>query len=674
MRPEDIELAAAPGAPALRGDLLLVGLATPDLSTNSYPGGLYRVGLAGGAVREFTRGHRDWAPAISPDGSQVAFLRSAKAGSPAQLHVIPVDGGEARQLTDLPLGVGAPVWAPDSRRIAFVARVPEPGRYGVAVGDQPPGTAPDAAAEAPRVITRLEYRFDDIGFLGDRPLQLFTVDINTADIGAVSINTADFGAADTDAVGAGAANTANARQLTEGYGTPEHPTWTPDGAHVLVRARRDWGVVDTLNTDLYAIPADGGAPVLVARSAGTVEHPVALADGTVAFLGDDFPDTHCVARNVGLWTVPLVLDGAPGRPHRLTDPETVDAEIAAGRPVVTDSGLLVAVRNRGAVELRRVPLGADGAALAELPLVAGEQAAVKGFAADGDRIVCTVSTWDAPGEVVLVEDETTRRLTDFSARLRARGLRQPIEVKGVAPDGYATHGWVVLPEGEGPHPVLLSVHGGPFMYHGWGFYDEAQVYAAAGYAVVLPNPRGSAGYGEAHGRSIIGAMGTVDVDDVLSVLDAALERPDVDPADVGVMGGSYGGWMAGWLAAHHGHRFRAAWSERAVNSWESFVGTSDIGWWFAEAYCGTDPAQLLARSPLTHAHRITLPFAVVHSEHDWRCPVEQAQRMYVALRRNGVDAELILFPGEGHELTRSGKPRHREQRFREVLRWWSRHL
>ncbi|WP_092780542.1 S9 family peptidase [Actinokineospora terrae] len=657
MRPEDIELVAAPGAPALRGDLLLVGLATPDLPTNSYAGGLYRVGLAGGEVREFTRGHRDSAPEISPDGTRVAFLRTAKAGEPPQLHVIPVDGGEARTLTDLPLGAGAPVWSPDSRRIAFVARVPEPGRYGVADGDT---AAPDAGAEAPRVITRLEYRFDDIGFQHDRPPQLFVVD-------APGVTGVD---------GAGSADTANSgpRQITEGLATPCHPVWTLSGEHVLVRAQRDWGVEETLNTDLYAVPADGGDPVLVVRSAGTVEHPAPLSDGTVAFLGDEFPDTRCVARNLGLWTVPLVLDGTPAEPRRLTDAETVDAEITAGRPVETASGVLVAVRNRGAVELRKVPFTADGATLAELPLIAGDQAAVKGFAASGDRIVCTLSTWDAPGEVVLVEDETTTRLTDFSARLRARGLRQPVEVKGVAPDGYATHGWILLPEGDGPHPVLLSVHGGPFMYYGWGFNDEAQAYAAAGYAVVLPNPRGSAGYGESHGRSIIGAMGTVDVDDVLSVLDAALERPDVDADNVGVMGGSYGGWMTGWLAAHHGHRFRAAWSERAVNAWDSFLGTSDIGWWFAEAYCGTDPADLVAKSPLTHAHRITIPFAVVHSEHDWRCPVEQAQRMYVALHRAGVETELILFPGEGHELTRSGKPRHREQRFREVLRWWSRHL
>ncbi|WP_189211005.1 MULTISPECIES: S9 family peptidase [Actinokineospora] len=639
MRPEDIQLLTAPGAPALRGDLLLVGVSTPDLEADAYRGGLHRVPLAGGPAAEFTRGYRDLAPAVSPDGSRVAFLRADGKGSSPQLWVIPATGGEARRLTDLPLGAGAPVWSPDSTRLAFTARVPEPGRYGF-------DGAPDAAAEAPRRITNLDFRIDDVGFLVDRPSQLFVVD------------------ADGDGL---------PRALTTGMAEPCDPAWTPDGAHLVVSAKRDWGVADTLNTDLYAVPADGGSPVLVVRSEGTADLPVVTADNIVVYFGEAFPGTSPVARNLGLWAVPFGLDGAAA-PRRLTDQETVDCERAAGRPVVTGAGVLVGVRNRGAVELRRVSPDADRATLSELALIAGEQAQVKGFAADGDRIVCTLSTWDSAGDVVLVSGDETVQLTDYSAPLRAKGLRQPVEIKGSSPDGYATHGWLVLPEGEGPHPVLLSVHGGPFMYYGWGLFDEAQVYAAAGYAVVLPNPRGSAGYGESHGRAIIEAMGTVDADDVLSVLDAALERPDLDATRVGVMGGSYGGWMTGWLASHHGERFTAAWSERAVNAWDSFVGTSDIGWWFAEAYCGTDPEALLASSPLTHADKITIPFAVVHSEHDWRCPVEQAQRMYVALKRNGVETELLLFPGEGHELTRSGKPNHRRQRFDAVLDWWNRHL
>jgi dipeptidyl aminopeptidase/acylaminoacyl peptidase len=265
-------------------------------------------------------------------------------------------------------------------------------------------------------------------------------------------------------------------------------------------------------------------------------------------------------------------------------------------------------------------------------------------------------------------------LTDFAEPVRASGLCEVQEISGKAPDGYPTHGWVVLPSGPGPHPVLLHVHGGPFMYHGWGFFDEAQIYASAGYAVVMPNPRGSAGYGESHGRAIVGAFGTVDVDDVLSVLDAALELPECDSSRVGVMGGSYGGFMTSWLSAHHGQRFRAAWSERAVNAWDSFVGSSDIGWYFADAYVGADPETQRKISPLSHADRIRIPLLIAHSEHDWRCPIEQAQRMFVALRRQGTPVEMLMFPGEGHELTRSGQPRHRRERFEAVLEWWSRHL
>nr|MDQ3402978.1 S9 family peptidase [Actinomycetota bacterium] len=159
MRPEDIELLAAPGAPVIHGDLVLVSVTAPDTAANSYRGGLRRVPLDGGPVRDFTQGFRDSAPAISPDGTQVAFLRAAPSVKP-QLYVMPVDGGDARALTDLPLGAGAPVWAPDSRRIAFTARVADPGRHGTPTAEG--ADAPDASAEAPRRITSLDYRFDEV--------------------------------------------------------------------------------------------------------------------------------------------------------------------------------------------------------------------------------------------------------------------------------------------------------------------------------------------------------------------------------------------------------------------------------------------------------------------------------------------------------------------------------
>jgi dipeptidyl aminopeptidase/acylaminoacyl peptidase len=222
--------------------------------------------------------------------------------------------------------------------------------------------------------------------------------------------------------------------------------------------------------------------------------------------------------------------------------------------------------------------------------------------------------------------------------------------------------------------VLLAIHGGPHAQYGYTLFDEAQVYAGAGYTVVLGNPRGAAGYGEDHARAIKHRMGTVDADDLLALLDAALATDGVDTSRVGVMGGSYGGFMTTWLAGHAGDRFRAAIVERAVTAWDSFLGSSDIGFTFAPQYVGTDPAAVAAQSPLTYADKIDLPVLIIHSEQDWRCPVEQGQRLFVALKQRGVPAELLLFPGEGHELSRSGLPSHRLARFAAILDWWSRHL
>ncbi|MFB9908656.1 S9 family peptidase [Allokutzneria oryzae] len=644
MRPDDLALLHTPGTLALHGDLLLTDVSRLDLAANTYRAALWRIPLTDTpeAPQRLTFGERDSAPRVSPDGAWVAFLRVAGAGGKPQLHVMPTTGGEARLVAELPLGADVPVWAPDSRRIAFVAKVPDEGRYGSAAGVS-------AAQEAPRRITGFRYRIDNVGFTSDRRTRLFVVDA------------LDF---DAEPV-----------QLTDGTVDVASPAWTQDGTHLLVVADRDLDSWDTLHNDLYSIPADGsGELALVVRSCGAVESPVVLPDGDVLYYGFDFEGVHAVARNTGLFRAPLRIGGEPTTGRRLTDAETVDCESGSGAPIPVAGGVLVVVRVRGANELRLVPDGAEAATLDELKPLLGERGSVNAFAADGDRIAAVVSTVDSPGEVVTLEAENPVVRTDFAADLRAAGLRETVEITGTAPDGYPVHGWLVLPEGEGPHPVLLNVHGGPFRYYGWGFFDEAQVYAAAGYAVVLPNPRGSAGYGEKHGRAIIGAMGTVDADDVMALLDAALERADCDADRVGVMGGSYGGFMASWLAAHHGERFKGAWSERAVNAWDSFTGSSDIGWYFAEAYCGADPEAQRRQSPLYHADKVTIPFAVVHSEEDWRCPIEQAQRQFVALRRNGVDAEFLLFPGEGHELTRSGQPLHRKQRFDAVLEWWGRHL
>ncbi|MFZ5871108.1 MAG: S9 family peptidase [Actinomycetota bacterium] len=649
MRPDDITLLRQCGAPALHpsGEYAVTSVLRPDTETDEYVGGLWRVPTDGATPpRPLTRGHRDTAPAVSADGRWLAFLRSEPKGKP-QLHVLDLDGGEPVRLTDHPLGAGEPVWSPDSRRIAYTARVPEEGRYGTAEG-----VGPDA--EPPRLVTTYAYRVDGLGYTRDRRPHLFVLDVPDLD-------------------DAGGACVTQPRQVTDGDADDADVTWTPDGATlVFVSDRHDSRDVD-LRRGVYAVPADGGEPRLVAGGDLNAAHPVVTPDGSRAYFlagetgenGIDF-----VARNVGLYCVPL----AGSSPQRLTDAETTDLAETA-RLVVAGDRVLVSDRTRGALRLLAVPTGGGSPEV----LLDGElQVRAVDATADGSVVVGVVSDPQTPGDLALISAGEAKRLTSFADPLRDKGIRPLHELTVTADDGYPVHGWAVLPDpdrfGPGPHPVLLNIHGGPFAQYGWGLFDEAQVYAGAGYAVLMCNPRGSAGYGQAHGRAIKGAMGTRDADDVLQFLDGALASGSlpVDRERVGVMGGSYGGYMTALLTTRT-DRFAAAVVERGYLDASTFVGSADIGWFFPAGYHGS-AAAMREQSPMTHVDQVTTPTLVVHSEQDWRCPVEQGQRWFTALKLNGVPAELLLFPGEGHELSRSGRPRHRLARFQHILRWWGRHL
>jgi dipeptidyl aminopeptidase/acylaminoacyl peptidase len=231
-------------------------------------------------------------------------------------------------------------------------------------------------------------------------------------------------------------------------------------------------------------------------------------------------------------------------------------------------------------------------------------------------------------------------------------------------------------EGE-RYPVLYNIHGGPHAQSGWGFFDEFQVQAGAGYGVFFVNFRGSTGYGERFATSIDGNMGVLDEQDLIAGLDALVQVPWVDAERIGVLGGSYGGFLTSWLVGHT-DRFAAACSERAVNNWLSKVGTSDIGFMQHGQMGGADPWQdpllYLQRSPIYHVNNIRTPVLIIHSENDLRCPIEQAEQLYTALMLRGVETRFVRFPEENHELSRSGKPSRRIQRFEEQLAWFGRFL
>ncbi|MBA3339577.1 MAG: S9 family peptidase [Geodermatophilaceae bacterium] len=684
MRPEVLDLLAQCDQPTLHpdGSLAIVAVIRPDLASNDYVGGLWAVALdESGLPRRLTRGHRDTAPAISPDGRLVAFLRAEKKGKP-QLCVLEFGGADPMLLTNAPLGAGAPRWSPDSRRIAYSARVPEEGRYGTDEDIDP-------AAEAPRLITKLAHRSDGVGYTRDRPHHLFVLDVPDLDV--------DLAPAGDDLP--------EARQITDGDCGDVDVSWSPDGSRlVFVSDRGADGTPrerEDLTSSVFTCTPEGAGLCFVAGNGLSCSDPHWTLDGElIVFLAGEVGESGLdfVARNASLYAVPTSTGsaGASTSARCITDPQTLDLGETSSHLSVGARGVIVQDRRRGAVRLLEIDPRADPVD-AESAVAIGDGAVAymsHAVTPSGDSVVATVADAQCPGELVLVRGgsgQTPRRLTDVSRRLRERAAPRPImEQEILGPEGYPVHGWVVLPDpevhGPDPYPVLLNIHGGPYASYVASYFDEAQVYAAAGYAVLMCNPRGSAGYGQAHGLAIKGAMGGVDTYDILAFLDGCLADVDLslDPERVGVMGGSYGGYMTAWLTTRT-DRFAAAIVERGYVDGESFVGSSDIGWFFPDEYHGSHRASeggngdresrpLRDQTPMANVDRVTTPTLIIHSEADWRTPIEQGQRWFTALRRNGVPAKMLIFPGEGHELSRSGSPTHRRDRFTHILAWWAEHL
>jgi dipeptidyl aminopeptidase/acylaminoacyl peptidase len=662
VKPEQLPLLNSVSAPAIHpdGTKAVVSVTRPDFDADSYVGQLWSIPLDTTKYpRRITRGFRDGSPAFSPDGLVLAFLRSDPDGKP-QLFVVEAAGGEPQRITDQHSGVGGFTWAPDSHRIAFLARVPEPGRYGTVEGLT-------AAGEDARLVTANQYRMNGIGYTADQRQQVFVVEV--PELGGEPA-VAPRGRAANEQPTPVAPGIPVARQLTFGDSDHESPCFSADGSHLYFVAALHERHDDDLVTSVYRVEAAGGEPTVVEPSNGKLQTVTAVRaslDGRWLFYtaqdlgttGRDF-----VARNGVLYAMPT----GGGEAAALTDVEHLD--VSGPLEPSGPSSVLVLNTALGSVEL--LDVNADGGIM---PLVHGARVVIGATVAANGEIAVSLSDASTVGDVASLERGELRLLTDFSAALRNNSrVSEPLDFEAESADGHPVHGWLVLPDGPGPHPVLLTIHGGPFAQYTGTFFDEAQVYAAAGYAVVMCNPRGSAGYGQAHGRAIKERMGTLDMQDVLAYLDAAMAaHKSLDKERVGIMGGSYGGYLTAWTIAHD-HRFKAAIVERGFLDPVSFAGSSDIGWFFGGEYTGGTAEHMTAQSPMAVMGAVQTPTLVVHSENDLRCPIEQGQRYYSQLKAQGVDTALLVFPGEDHELSRSGTPHHRKQRFEHILRWWAQHL
>lgn len=635
----DIPLVAEPNL-SPDGTQVAVSVTTIDRDRDEYDAALWLVAIDGSTRTRLTGGRwSDTAPRWSPDGRWIAFISNRTDRKP-QIWVLPTAGGEARQVTTLENGAAEHDWAPDSRHLVFTSKL-----------DPEPADNADEESDV-RVITSTRYKFDGQGFLEAKLKHVFTI----------------------DALSDGATPT----RLTHGAFEHDSPRWSPGGHEIAFLANRTHGWESCPERDIWTVPATDGEPRRLTDGTGSFRAISWSPDGTrLAAIGErTVADRY---QHPGLFTLP-----AAGRePTGLSnDLDRAIGDATTGGTLTTGhstnlrwsgdgSAVVTLVSDEGSVHVQRFPI--DGGDSIRLTFGAHHIAA---FDLVGATLVTTMSDAGSPMELMTWTDGSPTPLTTFTEEWRN-------EVAIAAPESFwidvndtRIQGWLVRPDTNDPVPLILYIHGGPHMQFGPAFWHELQLFVAQGYAVVYINPRGSVGYSESFAQAVAGAWGHADADDFLAAVDYVVARGGIDETRIGVTGGSYGGFMTNWLLGTS-TRFRAAVTDRSICNMTSMYGTDDIALLSLDREMGTpwdNPETYWNMSPLKHVGAVTAPCLIIHSENDFRCPMEQAEQWFTALKRRGIATELVRFPDESHGLGRNGKPKHRVERHRRTLDWFRQYL
>ncbi len=588
-------------------------------------------------------------PRWSPDGKSLGFLSSrpesttpatavgAQADQPrSQVWLLSMAGGEAKRITNLKNGVSSFRWSPDGTRLVVVSRIgPSDNRTG------DPKDRSDV-----RHYKNSSYKFNDTGWFDDRRTHLWVIDVNSA----------------------------SAKQITQGDDwNDSDPQWSPDGKRLaFVSNRTGKEYEDNRNSDVWVINADGSGTLTKISDHDEADgQPRWSPDGkSIAFTGEvherDHPKIWLAPSSGGTASVLAAnnLDLIPGQLEWSDD----------GKSLYFETGV------KGELHLFRV----DVPTKTVMQITSGPRA-VRGvdFNFASKKMVYLANDFKHLDDLYIsdLNGKNERKLTNLNEALWKQIQFADVErFTYKSADDWDIDGFIVKPIGWQPgkkYPLVLSVHGGPAGQYGVDWYHEFQVYAAKGYGVLFTNPRGSTGYGQKFERGIVNEWGGKDYLDIMNGLDAALKKyPWIDQDRMGVTGGSYGGFMTNWIVGHT-NRFKAAVTLRSVANFISDDGTRDGAYGHSPDF-GGDIFQKFDlywdRSPLKYASNVKTPTLILHSDNDFRVPIEQGEQWFRALKHFGVTTEIVMFPRENHNLTRSGEPKHLVESLNWQLYWFDRFL